>query len=90
MILYISQTVQILMPPSCFNHRSRQMSFLEALGDLHPLMTLQYPNQAFFNWCKLSSVPRQTRSGPPDQCCRVCLAIGKPLLLDQVTNPQLC
>ena len=67
MILYISQTVQILMPPSCFNHHSSQMSFLEALGDLHPLMILQYPNQAFFNWCKLSSVSVQTRRGQTDQ-----------------------
>ena len=77
------------MPCSCFNHHSSQMSFLEALRDLHALMILQYPNQAFFNWCKLSSVPMQTRRGHTDQWCCACLAIGKPLLLAQVTNPQL-
>ena len=77
------------MPSSCFNHHSSQMSFLEALGDLHSLMILQYPNQAFFNWCKLSSVPMQTRRGHTDQWCCTCLAIGKPLLVDQVTNPRL-
>lgn len=67
MILYISQTIQILMLPSCLNHHSSQMSFLEALGDLHPLIILQYPNQAFFNWCKLNSVAMQTREGHTDQ-----------------------
>lgn len=67
MILCISQTIQILTLPSCRNQHSGQMSSLEALGDLHPLIILQYPNQAFFNWCKLNGVPVQTRRGHTDQ-----------------------
>lgn len=67
MILYISQTIQILTLPSCRNQHSGQMPSLEALGDLHLLIILQYPNQAFFNWCKLNSVPVQTRRGHTDQ-----------------------